>query len=163
MERLRTERLTLRPLTESDVDDLRRLHADPDVMRFLDPAPVGHYLAGGFHAAVERRTGRWLGWFELGDTGAGVFELGYRLRRDCWGRGYATEGAGALVEHAFRARGAQRVVATTMAVNAGSRRVMRKCGLRYVRTVFPQWDEPLPGAEHGDVEYELTRQEWESA
>jgi RimJ/RimL family protein N-acetyltransferase len=158
-----TERLTLRPLGPSDVDELERLHADPEVMRYLDPAPVEDYLTGSFHAAVEKRTGRWLGWFELKDAGNGDWELGYRLHRDCWGRGYATEGALALVEHGFTECGAQRVVATTMTVNTGSRRVMEKCGLRYVRTVFLDWDEPLPGAGHGDVEYALTRQEWESA
>lgn len=53
------------------------------------------------------------------------------------------------------ASGAERVVATTMAVNTASRRVLEKAGPRYVRTWFGEWDGPLPGSEHGDVDYEL--------
>ncbi|ANZ40676.1 GNAT family N-acetyltransferase [Lentzea guizhouensis] len=160
---MKTERLTLRPLVASDVDELERLHADPEVMRFLDGGePAGDFLTDGFLAAVETGTGRFAGWFEFEDAGAGTVELGYRLHREFWGRGYATEGGRALIARGFTTGGVERVFATTMAVNTGSRRVMEKCGLRYVRTFFLDWDEPLPGAEHGDVEYALTRQEWES-
>ncbi|HEX7308708.1 GNAT family N-acetyltransferase [Lentzea sp.] len=156
-----TERLTLRPLTESDVDSLRALHADPEVMRYLDPAPVENYLGDGFHAAVETATGRFVGWFEL--TGTGVAELGYRLHREFWGRGYATEGGRALIDRAFTTGDVQRVVATTMFVNAGSRRVMEKCGLRHVRTFHVDFPDPLPGTEYGEVEYALTKEEWRRA
>lgn len=64
------------------------------------------------------------------------------------------------MDRAFDLLGAQRIVATTMTVNAGSRRVMEKVGLRHVRTFFEQWPEYLEGAEHGDVVYELTREKW---
>jgi RimJ/RimL family protein N-acetyltransferase len=47
-----------------------------------------------------------------------------------------------------------------MAVNEASRATMASIGLRYVRTFFPDWDEPLPGAEHGEVEYAITREQW---
>jgi RimJ/RimL family protein N-acetyltransferase len=56
--------------------------------------------------------------------------------------------------------GVREIVATTMAVNAGSRRVMEKAGLRYVRTVHLDWPDPLDGNEHGDVEYLLLRAGW---
>ena len=91
---------------------------------------------------------------------ARVAALGYRLRRSAWGRGYATEGARALVRRAFLELGADEVVATTMAVNVGSRAVLEKAGLRYARTVHLSWDDPLPGNEHGDVEYRLRRDDW---
>jgi hypothetical protein len=52
------------------------------------------------------------------------------------------------------------VIAQTMTVNAGSRGVMTAVGMRYVRTYFPSWDDPLPGAGSGDVEYEITREMW---
>jgi RimJ/RimL family protein N-acetyltransferase len=55
----------------------------------------------------------------------------------------------------------QRVVASTMAVNIASRRVMEKSGLRLVRAFHQEWPESIPGDEHGDVEYALTRDEWE--
>jgi RimJ/RimL family protein N-acetyltransferase len=158
-----TDRLTLRPLGPSDVDELRELHADPEVMRFLDPEPVEHFLGDSFYAAHEKETGRFVGWFEFKPVGDGAVELGYRLHRAYWGLGYATEGGKALIERGFTTGGVQRVVATTMFVNAGSRRVMEKCGLRHVRTFHVDWDEPLPGSEHGEVEYALTKEQWQSA
>jgi RimJ/RimL family protein N-acetyltransferase len=67
------------------------------------------------------------------------------------------------VDHAFAELGAERVVAETMAVNAGSRRVLEKCGLRHVETFHVEFDDPLPGTEHGEVRYEITRAEWLSS
>ena len=160
---METERLTLRPLDPSDVDELNVLHADPEVMRFLDPEPVEHFLTDSFYAAHEKESGRFVGWFEFKPFGDGAVELGYRLHRAFWGLGYATEGGKALIDRGFTTGGVQKVVATTMFVNAGSRRVMEKCGLRHVRTFHVDWDEPLPGSEHGEVEYVLTREEWQSA
>ncbi|MGW6928546.1 GNAT family N-acetyltransferase [Lentzea sp. NPDC054927] len=154
---METERLTLRPLGPSDVDELHALHADPEVMRYLDPEPVEHFLGDSFLAAHEKSSGRFVGWFEFKPVGDGVVELGYRLHREFWGRGYATEGGKALIERGFTEGGVQRVVATTMFVNTGSRRVMEKCGLRHVRTFHVDWADPLPGSEHGEVEYALTR------
>ncbi|GAB3957036.1 hypothetical protein GCM10027614_71250 [Micromonospora vulcania] len=49
-----------------------------------------------------------------------------------------------------------------MAVNAGSRGVMEAVGMRYVRTFSATWDDPLPGTESGEVEYEITRELWEA-
>ncbi len=129
----------------------------------------------GYWAAQTRASGEFIGWFGLrpvtptGDAmvhwpdargQTGVASLGYRLRRSAWGQGYATEGARALVRLAFTGLGAREVVATTMAVNTGSRRVMEKAGLRYARTVHLDWPDPLDGNEHGDVEYRLRRGEW---
>ena len=182
---LETERLALRPFDAAgDVEAVWELHNDREVMRFINggaPTPraavrdeMGDRLLRryvwpaeyGFWAAEERETGEFLGWFELrptdGDGAAPVdcVELGYRLRTAVWGRGLATEGAHALVRTAFTELGVARVMATTMTVNAGSRRVMEKAGLRYVRTFHEDWPDPIEGAEHGDVEYELTAAEW---
>jgi RimJ/RimL family protein N-acetyltransferase len=54
------------------------------------------------------------------------------------------------------------VFATTMTVNRGSWRVMEKAGLRFVRTFFQDWPVQIPGDELGDVEYALTREEWQA-
>ncbi|MEV5708789.1 GNAT family protein [Actinoallomurus sp. NPDC052274] len=56
---------------------------------------------------------------------------------------------------------AERVVAETMTVNAASRRVMEKAGLTLVRTFHPDGLEPIEGSEHGEVEYALSRADWE--
>lgn len=56
--------------------------------------------------------------------------------------------------------GLKLVWAETMAVNQVSRAVMTKLGMRHVRTVHRVWDDPLPGAEHGEVVYQISRDEW---
>jgi RimJ/RimL family protein N-acetyltransferase len=89
-----------------------------------------------------------------------VCDLGYRLARSHWRRGLASEASRELLRHAFDTIGQSRVIAQTMAVNAGSRGVMAAIGMRYVRTYFPPWEEPLPGADQGEVEYEITREMW---
>jgi hypothetical protein len=53
------------------------------------------------------------------------------------------------------------VVAETMVVNAASRRVMEKAGLKYVRTFHQPWPYAIEGSEHGDVEYALRKADWE--
>ena len=179
---LETERLVLRRFTEADVDNLFDLDGDPEVMRFLtggEPTPrevirdetlprILHYyerFAGfGFWAAIERSTGDFLGWFEFRPqegSGTDEAELGYRLRRSAWGRGYATEGSRALIRKGFSELGVRRVVAETMAVNIASRRVMEKAGLTLERTFHRSWPNPIEGAEQGEVEYALTKADWE--
>jgi RimJ/RimL family protein N-acetyltransferase len=173
-----TERLRLRRLTVADVDALVELDSDPEVMRFLSggrPTPLAvvrdeqvptvlaqydRHPGLGRWAALDRGTGDFLGWFALDPSADGTeAELGYRLRRRTWGRGLATEGSRALVRYALDTVGVRRVWAETMAVNSRSRRVMEKAGLRYVRTFHLRWDAPIPGSEHGEVEYELRRED----
>jgi RimJ/RimL family protein N-acetyltransferase len=110
----------------------------------------------------ETRSGAFAGWFSLRLIREDIGELGYRLRRDAWGRGLATEGATALVTRGFADMGLARIVAITMAVNHASRRVLEKTGLTHMRTIYPYWRNPLPGSEFGEVEYEITRDEWEA-
>ena len=118
---------------------------------------AAHRLDDGAFDDGARRS-RFIGWFGLRAwPEPGVAELGYRLRRSAWGRGYATEGARALVAKGFTELGVRRVVAQTMAVNTASRRVMERVGLRLARTWVQDWDEPIEGAELGEVEYALDR------
>ncbi|MFJ9951938.1 GNAT family N-acetyltransferase [Kitasatospora sp. NPDC091207] len=173
---LTTERLVLRRFTTADVDRLVELDGDPEVMRYLTggratprevverellPLYFDHYQRYrglGWWAAEDRAGGDFLGWFEFRPTDrpdGGEVELGYRLRRPAWGHGYATEGARALIHRGFTELGVRRVVAYTMAANDGSRRVMEKAGLRYVRTFHEDHPEPIPGTELGEVEYAL--------
>ena len=91
-----------------------------------------------------------------------VCDLGYRLVRRYWRQGLASEASRTLLRHAFDSVGQSRVIAQTMAANAGSRGVMEAIGMRYVRTYFPPWEEPLPDADQGEVEYEITREMWQA-
>jgi RimJ/RimL family protein N-acetyltransferase len=179
---LETQRLRLRAFTIGDVDLLTELDSDPAVMHFINggrPTPRAEieaeylpawleyyerYAGYGFWAAVEIATREFIGWFHLRPSDASAPdnpELGYRLRRASWGLGYATEGSRALIDLAFRELGAERVFAETMTVNTASRRVMEKAGLRFVRTFHQEWPDRIEGDEQGDVEYALTRAEWE--
>jgi RimJ/RimL family protein N-acetyltransferase len=179
---LETERLVLRRFTEADVDNLFDLDGDPEVMRFLTggkPTPrdvilnetlprflryYERFEGFGFWAAIEKSTGEFLGWFEFRPPkggGPGEIELGYRLKKSAWSKGYATEGSRALIRKGFTEFGVRRVFAQTMAVNSASRRVMEKAGLTLVQTFYHEWPEPIEGSEYGEVEYALTKADWE--
>lgn len=90
----------------------------------------------------------------------GLAEIGWRLHPFAWGRGLATEGALAILRHGFETVGLERIVAETMVVNARSRSVMRKLGMRHTAVEVRAWEDPLPGAEHGEWLAEITREEW---
>jgi RimJ/RimL family protein N-acetyltransferase len=171
IEPVETERLALRPITMDDVDLLVELDSDPEVMRFItggEPTSRAYVTErvqrslGHRWIAYERAPGAFIGWFGLRPSADRVRELGYRLRKDAWGKGYATEGSAALIRLAFTELGAERVRAETMTVNTRSRAVMERCGLRFVRTFHGDWEPKFEGSELDDVEYEITRAEWEA-
>jgi RimJ/RimL family protein N-acetyltransferase len=158
---VQTRRLLIRPIEETDLDALAELDAFAEVRAAIDPfdehipADPGERreyerrLVGnpGFLAAVERESGVVVGWFQFeeGAERAGERELGYRLRPDVWGRGYATEGAAALLREAFARPGVTRVYAHALLSNPGSIRVMEKIGMTYAG---PWQYKGLPGAEY---------------
>jgi len=179
---LETERLVLRQFTLADEENLFNLDHDPDVMRYINggrptprqevaeeilPAFLGYYdrFAGyGFWAAIEKSTGDFLGWFHFRPpfgTDPAEPELGYRLVKSAWGKGYSSEGSVALIHKGFTEFGVRRVFATTMMVNVASWRVMEKAGLKRVRVFHQAWPDKIEGEEHGDVEYAIERAEWE--
>ena len=144
---VQTARLELRPIAEEHVEALADLDARPEVRAAIDPfgehlpedpAALRAYerrLVGhpGFLAAIERRSGALVGWFQFQETDGrpGERELGYRLHPDAWGQGYATEGAAALLRDAFARPGIARVYAHSLLDNPASIRVMRKIGMTY--------------------------------
>ena len=176
---LETGRLTLRQFTEDDVGNLFNLNSDPEVMRYLTggkPTPreeirdkiipyhlsfYDQYDGFGTWAAQARTTGEFLGWFHFRPVQSQGIDLGYRLRKTAWNKGYATEGSRALIRKGFTDLGVDRVFACPMTVNMASRRVLEKCGMVPVRTFHPDRDDIIEGAEHGEVEYALTRADWE--
>ena len=181
---LETERITLRRFTPDDVDLLVDLDSDPDVMFFITggrptprdeiesevlPAFLSYYErfdGYGFWAVIERATDEFIGWFHFRPAAghpADEPELGYRLKKSAWGKGYGSEGSIALIDKGFTDHGVRRALAETMVVNAASRRVMEKAGMRAVRTFHQPWPDPIPGDEHGDIEYAITRDEWLAA
>ncbi|GAB3329942.1 GNAT family N-acetyltransferase [Micromonospora halotolerans] len=163
---LRTDRLLLVPLADRHLEWEVQLDADPQVLRYLVGRARSRDEVIASHAQRMALAGKVDGlgyWMAFGAHGPDqpddptVAELGYRLLRRHWRKGLASEASRALLRHAFDTVGQNRVIAQTMAVNTGSRRVMEAVGMRYVRTYFPDLDDPLPGADLGEVEYEMTR------
>jgi RimJ/RimL family protein N-acetyltransferase len=139
---LATDRLLLRPFTWDDLDELAAIGADPATRRFmwsgvLSRERTAHnirewtreYERGlGLLAVVHRPEGRLIGQCGLEEEGD-LFELGYMLDKDYWGRGLATEAARAVLDHGFGALELPRIWATARAENAASQRVMEKLGM----------------------------------
>jgi RimJ/RimL family protein N-acetyltransferase len=145
--RLETSRLLLRPLDRGDLDDFVALHSDPEVTRFVRPldreaasarldadAAEWRQRGHGILAIVERDSGAFLGrcglkrWPQFEET-----ELGWVLRRQAWGRGYATEAAGACVEWAFSAFDLPFVTAMINRDNRRSLRVAERLEMSWLR------------------------------
>ena len=91
--------------------------------------------AHGFWATHEAATGAFIGWFHYRPAKVAPhdLELGYRLRRDAWGKGYATEGSRGLIAHAFDVLRDPRIVAHAFRANRASTRVMEKVGMVFER------------------------------
>lgn len=150
-----TERLWFRTFTRADIDLLVELDSDPEVMRWLTSGkgtprdtyenevlprwerlygPGGQHPGHGFFAVFSREEpGRFVGWYHLraGYHWPDQMELGYRFRREFWGRGLCTEGARRMIEHAFRELNEPLVFASTLRANMASRRVMEKAGMEF--------------------------------
>ena len=156
---LETERLALREWRPEDAEALYVLAGDPEVMRYVDVGRpwdgVGRvrewimrlnesYRARGFSrwAVVERDGGRAVGSCGFAPLPwSGEIDFGYMFRRDCWGRGYASEIAAAALRYGFERYGFREVVASIAPENAASRRVLEKLGFVYRNT------EVMPGEE----------------
>ena len=179
---LETDRLLLRRFTADDADALYDLDSDPDVVRFTDlggPPPYAAYrdrilprnlayyqtYAGyGYWATIEKSTGDFLGWFHFRPAAADPdeIELGYRLKKSAWGKGYATELSRALIRCGFTELGTACVTATALAENRASIRVMEKAGLRFERTWSYEFADPHTGqvTAHPAVKYRLNRRDF---
>lgn len=183
MIRLETPRLLLRSFKPDDAAALYELDHDPLVAKFLGPYALNDVAAYrerivtsyaryadradglGLWAVVEKSAGEFLGWACLRPAGDYRFaaeagftaddaELGYRLRSAAWNRGYATEASRGLISDAFHRDSTPRVVATALASNAASLRVMEKCGLRR------RGEFQLAGFDATSLVYRLARQEF---
>ena len=181
---LQTERLVLRRFTADDADLLIELDSDPAVMRYLTggeptapavvreshlPGILGAYAGWGgnfgLFAAHEKDGGSFIGWFCLRPRKGGPtdeVELGYRLRQQAWGNGYATEVSRALLGKAFVELDVRLVWGETMFTNLPSQNVMEKVGMT-VAEAIPTPDDMtmIEGSELGGLRYEITKEQWE--
>ncbi|SDE64806.1 GNAT family N-acetyltransferase [Auraticoccus monumenti] len=146
---LATERLRLGGWGPAEREALVALNADPEVMRYF-PSTQDRTRTEGLLDRVERsfaergwglwavtpnETGACTGFVGLlampeGVPGAGGVEVGWRLARSGWGRGYATEAATAVLDHAFGPLGLSEVWSMTTVTNTPSQAVMGRLGMR---------------------------------
>ena len=158
MAELRTDRLTLRRWRDRDLEPWAAMNADPEVREHLgalltreqSDASVARFEADfdrrgyGWWAVEVRDTGGFVGFAGLDEVEDGMpftgVEIGWRLARSSWGRGYATEAALAVLAHGFGALELPEVLAVTTATNLRSQAVMRRIGMS--RDTEADFDDP---------------------
>lgn len=146
---LKTERLSLRAMHPIDAEDMYDYARQGEVTEFLlweaHPSVAytkqylgyiqSRYALGDFYdwAVIEHESRRMIGTcgFTRIDTVNNMAEIGYVLNPDFWGRGYATEAVGRVIEFAFSELGVHRVEARFMEGNQASLRVMEKLGMTF--------------------------------
>ncbi|HEX8667837.1 MAG TPA: GNAT family N-acetyltransferase [Allosphingosinicella sp.] len=175
---IETQRLLLRDWREEDIEPFIRHLNTPAVMRWLGGVrpPEEHRrsvrermmrwqeeLGFTFWALEEKASGELLGFcgIKIADDPdspvEGLHEIGWRLREDAWGKGYAKEAAMASLDFAFGTLGADRVVALTVVENIASWGLMERLGMRR----SPELDyEGAPWAEGPVIAYALGREQW---
>lgn len=143
-----TDRLILRRLDESDVEEIYRMRSDPEVMRFIrvpqNRIETVNWLKLvssrweneriGFCAIIGRETKNFIGWcglWQLKETNE--LEIGYAVSKENWGKGFATEAAQIFLQYAFEQLKPEKIVAVAEPENFSSRRVMEKLGMKFVR------------------------------
>jgi [ribosomal protein S5]-alanine N-acetyltransferase len=148
MKLLVTPRLLMRPFTESDLEDLTALFADPAVMQYIGPPNtltpakaadrlhemMAEFEAEGFGmlAVIERREKRFIGRCGLMRLeGGDEIELDFIFSKHAWGKGYATEAAKEVLRYAFNVLKLNRVVGVTHPNNLPSQRVLEKLGMQH--------------------------------
>ena len=142
---IRTERLLLRPMTEADAEAVWKWVSDERVAKYMiyptykDKEKLhewlrsieefnGEYLFG----YVRLSDGKLIGSGSIGpDHKEGFWGFGYNLRYDCWGQGYATEAAKAMIEFAKDKFGITHFASSHAEPNIASGHVMEKCGLHF--------------------------------
>jgi RimJ/RimL family protein N-acetyltransferase len=133
---IETERLVIRPLTSSDVEQMFEQWVDPANERidFVPERPsdeqVRRWIEGTW-GVWERETGELVGDCTLFfEDGIQQWELAYGFRRDRWGRGYATEAGEACVRYGFDVLGVEKIVADVDPQNPASAHVLEKLGFK---------------------------------
>jgi RimJ/RimL family protein N-acetyltransferase len=156
---IETERLLLRDLRLTDLEGMFALDSDPEVHKFLGNKPVKtidesriilesvltQYKERGIgrFAVIEKSSGDFVGWSGLrlnteynmnGFTK--YYDVGYRLIKRFWGKGFATESGKASVDYAFNNMKLPEIYATTELGNQASHNALLKIGLHYVEDFY---------------------------
>lgn len=159
-----TNRLIIREIQPTDLDEMFKLHADPEVHIYLGNRTITskekvmeaidwlqqQYIDFGVGrwAMINKATGNFIGWTGLEyvtkeiNKHKNFYDLGYRLLKEFWGQGFATESAFASLDYGFDKLNIKEVYAMADCNNIGSNKILKKVGLRYIE----KFD--LEGIEH---------------
>lgn len=153
---IETDRLYIRELEFSDDKDLFELDSDPEVHTFLEQNPVKdiseitevikmlkkQYEENGIArwAVVDKKTNECVGWSGLKffrdsfNNHTNFYELGYRIKRKHWGKGFATESSEAILKFGFDKLGVDKFYAYTDPKNLNSKKVLTKLGFEFIES-----------------------------
>lgn len=166
VENIETARLVLEPWSARHGSAWREICGDPEVMRYIGPGEtwdqeqadevfdraLAHWGEHGFgwRSALDRSSGEWLGFAGLNYRGPGAIEMaadeveiGWWIVRRAWGRGLASESAGALRDEAFARLELPRIISRIQPANLASARVAEKIGMRLARPATERPGETL--------------------
>ena len=154
---LESERLLFRKIAQDDFNDLALMLRDPDVMnawehtfsdeqiqKWID-SQIARYKKEivGYFASIRKDIGEFIGqmgliWSDFGELRA--LEIGYMLKREYWGMGYAAEGAAALMRYGFTELGINKVYISTRPENKRSISVAEKIGMSVEGSYMKQYN-----------------------
>jgi ribosomal-protein-alanine N-acetyltransferase len=165
---IETDRLILRDWEDSDIEPFSAINKDKEVMRYFprtltDEESISLYnriiaefkeYGYGLFAVQEKSTNAFIGFigfhratFEADFTPC--IEIGWRLAKEAWGKGYATEGARACLRYGFDQLGFEEVCSFTALINDPSKNVMGKIGMSFIETFHhPNVEADSPLNEH---------------
>ncbi|NLN83884.1 MAG: GNAT family N-acetyltransferase [Firmicutes bacterium] len=172
-----TERLIMRRWREEDLAPFIEMNQDPKVCQYfrntISPessvkfyyntvVPQFAKYGWGLYAVEVKETSEFIGfngfhWLDIKADFAPCIEIGWRLKSDAWGFGYATEGAKAALKHGFEVHNIEEVFSNTSALNVPSENVMKRIGLKHIGFFdYPGFAEDEPLRNH--VLYHMDRE-----
>lgn len=176
---LETKRLKLRQWKESDYPIFSEMTSDRDVMRFYpslmsksESDEMANKIRGlisekgwGFWAVEEKENKKFIGFVGLHEPAPELpfspcVEIGWRLRKESWGKGFATEASKEALKFAFRVLGLSRVYSFASVDNQKSRAVMERLNMENTNQNFEHPSMPVGSPLREHVLYKINRERW---
>ena len=143
---IETTRFYLREKLPSDAKDMYLLNADPEVLQYTGDTPFrdeaeakafiiayDHFQKHGFGrwVIIDKNTNKYLGWCGLKRHADGMVDLGYRVKKEHWGKGIASETANACLDYGFTTLNLDKIVGRSAKANHASIRILEKIGMQF--------------------------------
>ena len=151
---LETARCYVRELIHDDIALVCQMNRDPDVMQYISNGKpqtdeystnrtlyfIDEYYAKhpglGMWAVVHKEDEQFMGWACLKHFEGDLIEVGYRLIKDYWGKGYATEVSKALIHYGFNTLSLDKIIGVAAENNTKSQHILQKIGLSFLKEDF---------------------------